>query len=262
VSFSDAILEWPNAVGRECLRSGIAVAMPVSVAFSSFDPNAVLDSVERSQAERFLKHEDAKRYCAAHGLMRLLLGAVTGRNPSRLHFSRSPCGKPFIPEVGPFDFNLSHGGSWVAAALSRSGHIGVDVEARRPQHFWEKIATSFLAPLELEDASVIGHLKMWTAKEAIPKAHGTGFAIPPGSVTVTAEGARFRAQITTSHYSGVWRQLGDGDVLAIAGDGLVPHVVVCRNADRFTNILAELSGSFSDACVTLMKSCHAILTST
>lgn len=234
------MFEWSKTADGEWLCAGVAIAMPVSAVLGSFDPDAVLDSAERSQAGRFLKPEDTERYRAAHGLVRRLLGAATGRNPAGLCFSRRPGGKPFLADTGSLDFNLSHGGGWVAVALSRSGRIGVDVEADRPQHFWDEIAASFLAPSEVA-AGAIGHLQIWTAKEAALKAHGAGFAIPPESVTVTAEGAGFAARLPADRFSGVWRRLGDGHVLAVAADGSVPEVAVCENAGDLGAVLAELS---------------------
>lgn len=233
------MFEWSKTSDGEWLCA--AIAMPVSAVLAGFDPDTVLDSAERSQAERFVKQEDRERYRAAHGLVRLLLGAATARNPADLRFSRRPGGKPVLADAGSLDFNLSHGGGWVAVALSRSGRIGVDVEADRPQHFWDEIAASFLTPEEIAAVGTIGHLKIWTAKEAALKAHGAGFAIPPESVTVAAEGAGFAARLPADRFAGVWRWLRDGHVLAVAADGPVPEVAVCENAGDLGAVLAELS---------------------
>lgn len=235
------MFEWSKTVDVEWLCAGFAFAMPVSSALGSFDPDTVLDSEERSQVERFLKREDRERYRAAHGLVRLLLGAATGQNPAGFRFSRRPGGKPFLSDAGTLDFNLSHGGDWVAVALSRSGRIGIDVEAERPRHFWDEIARSFLAPEEIATASAIGYLEIWTAKEAALKAHGTGFAIPPDSLTVTAEGAGFVARLPEERFPGVWRRLDDGHVLAVASDGSAPEITVLENAGDLRDSLADLS---------------------
>ncbi len=235
------MFEWSKTADGEWLCAGVAIAMPVYAVLGSFDPDAVLDPAERSQAGRFLKSEDTERYRAAHGLVRWVLGAATGRNPAGLSFSLRSGGKPFLADAGSLDFNISHGGGWVAAALSRSGRIGVDVEVDRPQHFWDEIAGSFLAPSEISVAGAIGHLKIWTAKEAALKAHGAGFAIPPERVTVAAEGAGFAVRLPADHFSGVWHRLGDRHVLAVAADGSVPKVAVCEDAGDLEAVLAKLS---------------------
>lgn len=237
------MFEWSKTADGEWLCAGVAITMPVSAVLGSFDPDAVLDPAERSQAGRFLKPEDTERYRAAHGLVRCVLGAATGRNPAGLSFSRRPGGKPFLAGAGSLDFNLSHGGGWVAVALSRSGRIGVDVEVDRPQRFWDEIAASFLAPSEISAAGAIGHLQIWTAKEAALKAHGAGFAIPPGRVTVAVEvgGAGFAVRLPADRFSGVWHRLGDRHVLAVAADGSVPKVAVCEDAGDLRACLAKLS---------------------
>jgi phosphopantetheinyl transferase len=235
------MFEWSKTVDVEWLCAGLAFAMPVSSVLGSFDPDSVLDSEEQSQAERFLKREDRERYRAAHGLVRLVLGAATGQNPAGLRFSRRPGGKPFLSDTGPLDFNLSHGGAWVAVALSRSGRVGIDVETERPLAFWEEIAGSFLAPDEIASAGAIGHLKIWTAKEAALKAQGAGFAIAPDCVAVIADGAGFAAHLPADQFAGVWRRLDEGHVLAVASDGSAPEIAVLENAGDLRDSLADLS---------------------
>ena len=234
------MFELSKMADGEWMCGDIAVAMPVDVILAGFDVDALLDLAERSQAARFLKQEDAGRYRAAHGLARLLLAAATGRNAAGLTFWRRPGGKPFLADAGPLDFNLSHGGDWVAVALSSSGRIGVDVEADRPERFWEEIAASFLAPGEA--AGAVGFLRIWTAKEAALKAQGAGFAIAPDSFAVTVAGeAAFSVALPSDRFAGAWCRLGDGHVLAVAADGVVPQVAVCESAGDLQDVLAWLS---------------------
>lgn len=235
------MFEWSKTAGGEWLCAGVAIAMPVSAVLASLDPETLLDPAERSQAGRFLKQEDGARYRAAHGLLRLLLGAATGRDAAALQFSRRPHGKPFLLDAGPLDFNLSHGGGWVAVAMSSSGRIGVDVEADRPRYFWEEIAASFLAPGEIPRAGKIGFLKIWTAKEAALKAHGAGFAIAPETVTIATEREGFIATLPSDRFVGAWCRPDDNHVLAVSADGVAPQVAVCENAGDLREVLAWLS---------------------
>lgn len=101
---------------------------------------------------------------------------------------RNPLGRPVAGS--PVDLSLSHGGGWVAAAASRQGRVGVDVEASRPVS--PALARRCLSAAEvvwLERASGDGErqdrfAQLWTAKEAYLKAIGTGLGVDPRSVTI------------------------------------------------------------------------------
>lgn len=79
------------------------------------------------------------------------------------------------------DFNWSHSGDHALIAIARGIAPGVDVERRRPQpralplarRFFARDEAELLATLP-EEARAEAFLELWTAKEAILKAHGRG----------------------------------------------------------------------------------------
>lgn len=224
-------------VDRSLTVADIVVAIPVSELLVVCEPAMFLNEVERAKAERFHKMEDSLRYQAAHVLKRLLIGAAVGKDAVDLHFSRAAGGKPIVLDCGPLDFNLSHGGDWVAVALSRSGSIGVDVESEREDDFWQQIASAFLAPKE---ANNVEFLKLWTAKEAAVKANGAGLAIPLTDVVIDTDGSEiFTATLPTESLSGEWRQLDTTHVLAVATDTNIPTICVCSSVRILKHILTE-----------------------
>jgi len=171
------------------------IAATVGAVRDALGDTHVLDEAEQARATRFLRREDEERYRAAHLLKRHMLGAVLGLTPRELQFSVQPGGKPHLVSRIQQDFSLSHAGAWVSVAISRSGRIGVDVEAERPAAFWRDIADMFLAPSEPMVDAASEFLKIWTAKEAGLKAHGAGFAILPNTITVTREGDGFAVEV-------------------------------------------------------------------
>jgi 4'-phosphopantetheinyl transferase len=101
---------------------------------------------------------------------------------------RNSVGRPVADP--PADVSLSHGGGWVAAAGSRCGRVGVDVEGSRavsPALARRCLSTAELTWLgQARDAHGRRErfLRLWTAKEAYLKAVGTGLAADPRSFTV------------------------------------------------------------------------------
>jgi 4'-phosphopantetheinyl transferase len=216
-------------------RADIVVAISVSEILAVHDAAELLNDVEWAQAERFHKLEDSLRFQAAHVLKRLLVGAAVGRDIADLHFLRAAGGKPFLVNAGSLDFNLSHGGNWVAVALSWSGRIGVDVESEKEGDFWQEIASAFLASMDVKDA---GFLKMWTAKEAAVKANGAGLAIPLTEVVIdTTNSETFVAALRSERLSGEWCRLDATHVLATATDGNMATIYVCNSASVLKRIL-------------------------
>jgi 4'-phosphopantetheinyl transferase len=83
----------------------------------------------------------------------------------------------------PLHFNVSHSGGALALAVSRSQPLGIDLEHhRRPRRVTE-LAHRFFAPHEAqvlerlpEPERQIAFLGLWTRKEALVKAEGTGIS--------------------------------------------------------------------------------------
>jgi 4'-phosphopantetheinyl transferase len=155
----------------------------------------LLDSEERARADRFVFERDRRDFVAAHGLMRELLGRLLGTDPARLRFAADQIGgKPRLadPFVAGLDANLSHTHGFVACAVATAGIIGIDVEATdravdlaiADRYF----AGEEIAWLRAQADPNRAFLKLWTLKEAIIKADGSGlaldltsFAVQPGS---------------------------------------------------------------------------------
>lgn len=97
--------------------------------------------------------------------------------------------RPFINHN--VDFNISHSGELVACAIIDSGiRIGLDIEKINPinsedfgevftKDEWETIRTSKNPTLSFYD--------LWTKKEAILKAYGSGFHFPIQDVVIAGD---------------------------------------------------------------------------
>jgi 4'-phosphopantetheinyl transferase len=151
---------------------------------------ASLTPAERARAARFRGPDVARRFSAARGWLRLVLGAALTTAPAEVRLSPDGAGKPRVVPTGRLRFNLSHAGDLALIAVAEH-EVGVDVEhvdsgpggleavalACSPA---EAAALDGLPPPERPGA----FLRLWTAKEAYLKATGVGLATSPATFEV------------------------------------------------------------------------------
>ncbi len=165
-----------------------------------------LDESELERRDRFIHPGPRRRFTLCRAALRSLLCRELGCGNSELSFDASKFGKPFAKVGGTpskIAFNVSHGGRQGLIAVAPRGRIGVDVEERRTGRDLDGYIATLFAPgerAEIEQAEYGKKLKLfyrlWTMKEALVKAVGTGlsldtaeFEIPPAMVRGETVGA-------------------------------------------------------------------------
>ena len=110
-----------------------------------------------------------------------MLAPYVDRAPAALVFAREAHGRPYLPQPGAPDFNLSDTVGGTLVAVCGAGRIGVDLERTDRAPPAVRLAQRWFAPDEadalvaLDDESArLQFLHWWTAKEASCKATGTG----------------------------------------------------------------------------------------
>jgi 4'-phosphopantetheinyl transferase len=151
---------------------------------------AMLDGHERDRLDRFRRPADQARYLAAHALVRLVLADTVGTPAAALAFDRTcRCGvqhgKPVLPG-GP-GFSLTHAGDLVGVAVHPGGDVGLDVEQVRALGDLPAMAAHVCSPQE-SAADADAFFRLWTRKEALLKAVGTGLATPMSAITLGPAG--------------------------------------------------------------------------
>lgn len=150
---------------------------------------AWLSPDELARANRFKFPHLRRRWIAARAGMRSLLAGRLGVSPSSLAFNTGAHGKPYLAGAGLHPaFNLSHSDSLAALALA-DVELGVDIERIAEAH--DSVARDQFSSAEYNalsrltpDARIPAFYAMWTAKEAVLKALGTGFSLASNSFTV------------------------------------------------------------------------------
>jgi 4'-phosphopantetheinyl transferase len=146
----------------------------------------LLDEERQKRVRSYGSSRDALR-CLAAGL---LLYDAFGERARNAHFEHGKRGKPFLPDVSPF--NLTHAGDYAVLALSKDT-VGVDLERIRAIN-WSRVSERFFHPneqrfLEQSDDPQTTFFTIWTLKESYLKALGHGFSVSPRSFCILPEGS-------------------------------------------------------------------------
>ncbi len=123
----------------------------------------------------------------AAGRSRLLqlLGAYVDTQPEALKLHAGPHGRPSLaPPHDHLHFNWSHSGCVALVAVARElPRLGIDVEISRPRPRALALARRYFSAAEFRQLDRIPQaqqlhcfLQLWTAKEAVLKAHGRGIS--------------------------------------------------------------------------------------
>lgn len=177
----------------EIWQASLDVSPPRQVALA-----ALLSADETAKASRYHFQADQRRYIAARGTLRELLGRYLNQNPATVEFVYGAFGKPSLKSspvnnAPPLFFNLAHSDEAALYAVTRIGPIGIDLERIRPDFEIANIVAHFFAP---EEAAILSQLpaparnkrffRYWTRKEAYCKALGDGFTLDPKRMNASA----------------------------------------------------------------------------
>ncbi len=142
--------------------------------------SGVLAAEERARAARFRFDIHRNRFIAGRALLRHVLAELTGTPPETIEFVYGDHGKPAM-KAGDLHFNLSHAENRAIIGVTRAGPVGVDIERINPDRARPEVAERFFASQEIEtltnlsgDAYANAFFQIWSRKEAVLKAVGTG----------------------------------------------------------------------------------------
>ena len=133
--------------------------------------------------------------------LRQTLAAYLGIEVDAVTLAEGEHGRPRLDPAhsSSLDFNWSHSGEHALIAVARGISPGIDIERRRPQPRALPIARRFFGNDEAEalaalpeEARDAAFLEIWTAKEAILKAHGRGIGYGLQRLRILSTGTQLR----------------------------------------------------------------------
>jgi 4'-phosphopantetheinyl transferase len=138
----------------------------------------LLTGEELKKSERFAREQDKYSFLASSVLKKILCGYYLGCEPHAVEFEMNEFQKPKIKNQENIHFNTSHSGDWLVFAFS-GNPCGIDVERINPDFDYPSIFEMSFHPDEIDFIEkslqpINQFFKIWTIKESILKAEGTG----------------------------------------------------------------------------------------
>jgi 4'-phosphopantetheinyl transferase len=176
------------------------------------------DEIIRANRYHFPEHK--RRFLAARGFLREILGLYLAISPEKVEFIYGKRGKPSIN--AHLQFNLSHSDEMAVCGLTLTNRIGVDLEKMRSMKDLNSLTKRFFCAREhelIERSAEKEKLffQLWTAKEAYLKALGTGISGGLDRVEVGLD------PLKLDNVAGEWqlwtREIGDNYRATVAIEG-------------------------------------------
>ena len=140
--------------------------------------------------------------------VRKLLAAYLDCRPDSVRLATGEHGKPFLADSRAFDFNVSHSGGALLVGIARGQALGVDIEAQRRSRPVLDLARRFFADAEASALALIDEphrqiafLRVWSCKEAVVKALGSGIGFGLARLQFTFDAAGEPDELSVIHAS-------------------------------------------------------------
>ncbi len=150
---------------------------------------SLLDEPERVRWHKFAHKGARRRFALCRAALRTILCNLLRCHNHQLSFDYTRHNKPFALVNGSpaeISFNLSHSGRHGLIALAQNGRLGVDIEERASRRDFDRLIEAAFGKNEQAALNEASHnlriqlfYKLWTTKEALIKALGTGMSYDP-----------------------------------------------------------------------------------
>lgn len=167
------------------------------------DVDELLAPEELTRSARFGTPLLRDRWLASRVLLRRLLGERLGCAPAAVPLGRTLAGKPIIVPAltESLDFSLSHSDDLMLIAMTSDGQIGADIECYghpgTDEPVWETLCTREAEWVSAQADPYHAFLRLWTRKEAIVKALGSGLPDALPALDVLWEPVESSASVST-----------------------------------------------------------------
>lgn len=168
---------------------------------------SILDSGELECFNTFNSNSKKIDFILGRVLIKTILGKILGICPEEVFLSENKYGKLYLLNCTRdkyIYFNLSHSGSIIALAISNK-EVGIDVEFIEPKYLkaihyiLNKEEISFVNNQQKENM-LKTYYTIWTRKEALFKAIGTGLFKNFKSILISTQKTSYKNWVLFSYY--------------------------------------------------------------
>jgi 4'-phosphopantetheinyl transferase len=173
-----------------------------------------LTEEEIFRANKFKFSNEKRFFLISRYYLKNFIGEYLDLSPEKIIISQMKSGKPYVNENidSNLKFNYSHSGDYIVYAFTKDNEIGIDIEKIKDiSEFDELSRTHFsdeeqLIYFELKNPEEKKRLfyKIWTRKEALLKAEGSGITIDLKSLTVLTTNEKNANQIKIKFLDKNW----------------------------------------------------------
>lgn len=200
---------------------------------------SVLSQDEEARSSRLVNALDRERFRAAHLLLRQILARYLGEPPQALVFEAAAAGKPFLQapaRARRLSFNLAHSSGLGLLALCWDREAGADIEAVTHLEDLPGVAREFMSPSEWQSFQAVPRelahdvfFGLWTRKEALLKAAGTGLSSDPREIHLgLSPGGAAKVAFQGKSWSVAPVGAAPGAKAAAAIEGPLPEIRIFR----------------------------------
>ena len=162
-----------------CAFVAIAV-LPLGTSAADALLSQWISSVDQAHVEKYRRPQARSGSLLGHVALRALIALQTGERLWEFHPDSTGKLRANTPITGETaEVSLAHSRNMIACAVSKSGPVGIDIEAHRPRNY-AAIARYGFGP---EERAMVAHggpaafYRIWTLREAMGKATGEGLAL-------------------------------------------------------------------------------------
>ncbi|SFT01882.1 4'-phosphopantetheinyl transferase family protein [Marininema halotolerans] len=156
---------------------------------------SLLTDEEKGVFHRYKVDHKKVEFLLGRLLLKSALSSRLGIHPEEITFCKNEYGKLFLTKNSQpsVHFNLSHTHGLLACAVTTECEVGIDVEGTHEDHLgvmktvFVENEISYIQQQRSDEEKQKAFYRIWTRKEAVMKAIGKGFSLPPLSFSVPTE---------------------------------------------------------------------------
>ena len=174
--------------------------------WSSHESLFLLNSDEKQRAYRYRFEEHKRQFVNARAGLKRILSYYLALAPETIQLDYTAHAKPFL-KSNALQFNLSHSDELALCAISQTMKLGIDIEKIKTldyigiaNRFFSESENTALSTLP-EDKQLNSFFQLWTSKEAVLKAMGTGLHLPLSYFSLPLQKKIHTLNIDNQHWS-------------------------------------------------------------